>query len=96
MTGVATQTDGWNFDAAAASTYQVKAFNGNRIQVTYTPSGGQFATIKTVMVDNVKPQVVTSSPAIPLIITDSVDLTFSADITDGGSGYTTKEGDHWD
>ena len=76
----------------ANTTYQVKAFNGNRIQITYTPTGGQFATIKTVTVDNVKPAVVTSSPAIPLIITDSVDLTFSADVTDGGSGYTTKVG----
>ena len=67
---------------------QVKAFNGNRIQITFTPTGGQFSTIKTVIVDNVKPQLVTSSPDIPLIVTSGVDLTFSAEVTDGGSGYT--------
>ena len=84
--------DGWIFNSGADATYEVKAFNGNRIQVTYTPTGGQFATIKTVPVDNVKPQLVTNSPTIPLIVTDSVDLTFSADITDSGSGYKTTKG----
>ena len=29
-----------------AQNYQVKAFNGNRIQVSYTPSGGTFAVIE--------------------------------------------------
>ena len=66
----------------------IKAFNGNRIQVTFTPEGGQFATIKTVIVDNVKPALVTTAPDIPLITSDGVDLVFSADVTDGGSGYT--------
>ena len=44
------------------------------------------------IVDNVKPQLVTSSPAIPLIVTSGVDLVFSAEVTDGGSGYTSKVG----
>ena len=76
----------------AGDAVQIKAFNGNRIQVTFTPTGGEFATIKTVIVDNVKPQVVTTSPDIPLIVTDGVNLVFSADVTDGGSGYTSKVG----
>ena len=84
--------DGFGYDATG-SIFQVKAFNGNRISVSYTSSSSStFATIKTVVVDNVKPQLVTNSPAIPLIVTDNVDLTFSADITDDGSGYTTKVG----
>ena len=68
---------------------EVKAFHGNRIQVTYTPPAaeGAFATIRTVTVDNVKPQLVADSPAVPLIVTSGVDLVFSADITDGTSGY---------
>ena len=77
---------------ANGDTYQVKAFNGNRIQITHRPAGGQFATIKTVMVDNVKPALLVSSPATTLIVRQNVDLTFSADISDGGSGYTTKVG----
>ena len=53
---------------------QVKGFHGNRIQITYTPAAntGEFATIRTVVVDNVKPQLVSNSPAVPLIITDNV------------------------
>ena len=74
------------------SVVQVKAFHGNRIQVTFTPqaSDGAFATIRTVIVDNVKPLLVTNSPDAPLIVTDGVNLVFSADITDADSGYTTK------
>ena len=69
---------------------QVKAFNGNKIQISYTPQGtGEFATIKNVIVDNVKPALVTNSPTVPLITKGSVDLTFSADITDGGSGFSS-------
>ena len=50
------------------ATRQVKAFNANRIVVTYTPFGSNtFATIKTVKVDNVRPALITQSPAIPLI-----------------------------
>ena len=70
---------------------EVKAFHGNRIQVTYTPPAaeGAFATIRTVVVDNVKPQLVADSPSVPLIVTSGVDLVFSADVTDGTSGYNT-------
>lgn len=79
---------------ASDTSVQVKAFHGNRIQVTFTPEAttGQFATIRTVVVDNVKPQIVTNSPNIPLIVSDGVNLTFSANITDADSGYTTKVG----
>ena len=71
--------------------YQVKAFNGNRIQVTYSPEAGNtFATIKTVKVDNVRPALITQSPAIPLIVRGNTDVTFSADFTDGGAGFDAK------
>ena len=79
--------DGFGY-LASGYTYQVKAFNGNRIQITQRPTAGdEFPTIKTVTVDNVAPSLVTNSPSIPLIVTDGVDLTFSADITDSGSGF---------
>ena len=51
-----------------------------------------FATYATITVDNVKPTLITKSPAIPLIAKGSTVLTFSADITDGGSGYSGKVG----
>ena len=33
-----------------------------------------------------------TSPDVPLVVKGGVDITFSADITDGGSGYTNKVG----
>lgn len=72
---------------------QVKAFNGNRIQVSYTPgTGSTFATIKTVLVDNGKPTLVSTSPEPGLIVKGGVDITFSAEITDNGSGFAGKFG----
>ena len=40
--------------------------------------------------DNVKPSLITNAPSIPLISKGGVDITFSADITDGGAGYDAK------
>lgn len=80
------------YDAGECTTgaaYQVKAFNGNRIQVSHTPSGGTFATIEIVRVDNGKPALVSNSPTPGLIVKGNTDITFSADITDSISGYTT-------
>ena len=75
--------------ATAATAYQVKAFNGNRIQVSYTPTGGTFASIETVKVDNGRPSLVSNSPTPGLIVKGNTDITFSADITDSISGYTS-------
>ena len=73
-----------------ASPAQIRGFNGNRIQVEYKPVTSEtFATYETITVDNVKPQLVTVSPSTPLIAKGAVDITFSADILDGVSGYTT-------
>ena len=69
---------------------EIRGFNGNRIQVEYKPTNSQtFATYATIIVDNVKPSLITNSPTTPLISKGSTVITFSADITDGGSGYTT-------
>ena len=53
-------------------------------------AGNTFATIKTVKVDNVRPALITNSPAIPLIVRGNTDVTFSADFTDGGAGFDAK------
>ena len=70
---------------------EIRGFNGNRIQITYTPASG-FATTKIILVDNVKPTLVTTSPDVPLVVKGGVNITFSADLTDGGSGYTGTVG----
>ena len=70
---------------------EIRAFNGNRIQLMHTPTSG-FATFKTITVDNVKPTLVVQSPSSPLVVKGNTDIIFSADITDGGSGYTSTVG----
>ena len=71
---------------------QIRGFNGNRIQIEYRPADSNtFATYATITVDNVKPALVINAPAIPLVVKGSTDITFSADITDGGAGYTGDE-----
>ena len=70
---------------------EIRAFNGNRVQLTFRPDTG-FAVIKTITIDNVNPILVTTSPTIPLVVKGGVDITFSADITDGGAGYTGSVG----
>ena len=72
---------------------EIRGFNGNRIEIEFTPGGGGgFATYKTVIVDNVKPTLITQSPTNPLIVKGSTAITFQANITDGGSGYTSTVG----
>ena len=70
---------------------EIRAFTGNRIQLTHRPTSG-FAISRTITIDNVDPVLVTNSPTIPLVVKGGVNVVFSADITDGGSGYTTSVG----
>ena len=60
--------------------------------MTFTPTeaGNTFATIKNVKVDNVRPALITNSPAIPLIVRGGTDVTFNADFTDGGAGFDPR------
>ena len=83
------QNSGTANDGVPDTGSEVRGFNGNRLQVKYTPDSG-FATTATILVDNVKPTLVTTSPATPLVVKGGVNITFSADITDGGAGYTGK------
>ena len=70
---------------------EIRGFNGNRIQIEYKAiDQNTFATFATVIVDNVQPSLITNSPSIPLIAKGNVDITFSADITDSGSGYSAS------
>ena len=66
---------------------EIRAFTGNRIEITHRPESG-FAISKTITIDNVDPLLVQTSPDIPLVVKGGVNITFSADVTDGGSGYT--------
>ena len=85
-TQVGTGTEG---DGIPDNDNEVRGFNGNRIQIEYRPANSQtFATFATITVDNVKPALVINAPAEPLVVKGSTYITFSADITDGGSGYT--------
>ena len=70
---------------------EIRAFTGNRIEFTHRPESG-FAITKTITIDNVNPLLVTNSPDIPLVVKGGVNINFSSDITDGGSGYTTSVG----
>ena len=72
--------------------YQVKAFHGNRIRITYNPVG-ELGTSKTLNVDNVPPSVVLNSPVNDLVVKKGVNVTFSADVTDNGAGFASKEAD---
>ena len=62
---------------------------GSRLS-TSRRTGNTFATFATIIVDNVKPAAGHQRSEPPLIVKGSVDITFSADITDGGSGYDAK------
>ena len=80
-----------NVDGTPTVAGQIRAFNGNRVQIKYTPTSG-FATTATILVDNVKPTLVTNSPDIPLVVKGNVNIVFSADLTDGGASYTSSVG----
>ena len=64
---------------------EIPAYSGNVIQITYKPSG-TLGGVQSLTVDNVKPNLVTSSPAIPLVVKGGVAINFSIDITDNNSG----------
>ena len=74
---------------AMGAPYLVRGFNGNTISITYESTGGALPESTTILVDNVNPNLVTLSPTVPLIVKGNVDITFSADVTDGGAGFPT-------
>ena len=67
---------------------EIMAFSGNALRVTFTPANS-LGVVKTLTIDNVKPTLVTMSPTVALVAKKGVDVTFAADFTDRGSGYTT-------
>ena len=73
-------------------TYQVKAFHGNRISVSFSRTG-QLGFSDTLTVDNVGPNVLLIAPDVNLVTKKSVNITFSADITDGGAGFASDKDD---
>ena len=72
--------------------YQIKAFNGNRIQISHTPNQ-QLGRRVQVVVDNVDPTIVVQSPATDLVTKGGVNVTFSADVTDTGAGFKSDAAD---
>ena len=79
-------------DDREQATYEVKAFNGNRIQISHTPDQ-QLGRRITLVVDNVDPSILINSPSLDLVTKTAVSVTYSADITDGGAGYAAKAAD---
>jgi len=67
----------------AAASKVIPGFEGDEITVSYTP----FA--KSLTVDNIGPTLSNSTPAYKAV-TKVGSITFSADITDTGSGFTTS------
>jgi len=67
----------------AAAAKIIPAFEGDEITVSYTP----FA--KSLTVDNIGPVLSGSTPAYKAV-TKVGSITFSADVTDTGSGFTTS------
>lgn len=67
----------------AAASKIIPAFEGDEITVSYTP----FA--KSLTVDNIGPVLSGSTPAYKAV-TKVGSITFSADVTDTGSGFTTS------
>ncbi len=68
---------------------ETKAFSGNTLTVTYKPTG-TLGISKSITIDNVKPSLVSNSPAVDLITKSAKTVTFTADITDTGAGYPSK------
>ena len=75
-----------------SDSYQVKAFNGNRIEITYR-AAGTLGTTQTLTVDNVKPSLLVTSPLHPLVIKGNTNVVFSAEVTDTGAGFPGKAAD---
>jgi hypothetical protein len=76
----------------SGTAYQVKAFHGNRISVSFSRTG-QLGFSDTLTVDNVGPNVLLIAPDVNLVTKKSVNITFSADITDGGAGFASDKAD---
>ena len=68
---------------------EIKAFSGNVIEISYTPAG-TLGVIKTLTVDNVAPTLVVTSPAHNATVKGGASVTFSAEFTDGASGFQAK------
>jgi len=68
---------------------ETKAFSGNTITVTYKPTG-TLGISKSIYVDNVKPSLVVSSPAVDLITKSNKTVNFNATITDTNSSFPSK------
>ena len=79
-------------DADEANYFEVKAFHGNRIQITFQPTG-ELGTSKQLNVDNVAPSVVANAPSNDLVVKENTSVTFSADVTDSGAGFKAKAAD---
>jgi len=75
--------------AASTTAVDVAAFTGQSIQISYTPSGS-LGVSKTIKNDEVAPSVVVSSPAADYITKKSKTIVFSAEVTDGDSGFPAK------
>ena len=80
------------YQSSGEGTYQVKAFHGNRISVSFSRTG-QLGFSDTLTVDNVGPNVLLIAPDVNLVTKESVNITFSADITDGGAGFDSDKED---
>jgi hypothetical protein len=68
---------------------EAKAFTGNTITGTYKPSG-TLGISKSITVDNQKPVLLVSSPAVDLITKSAKTIVFNADVTDTGAGFGSK------
>ncbi len=83
-----TGVDAQNDPDGSLAVDEVRGFNGNRLEVEFEGSGGAFSTFAEILVDNVDPSLVESSPDVPLVVKGSTNVVFAADITDNGAGYT--------
>ena len=76
-------------DGAGTGLVEVKAFTGNTISVSYSPTGA-LGVSESINVDNVKPVLLTSSPPSGFITKGFTTVVFSADITDTGAGFPSS------
>ncbi len=75
-----------------AHVIEVKAFHGNRIQVTLKQSG-QLGISRILTVDNQDPSVLVNSPDADLVVKRAVNIAFSANVTDSNAGFKSKAAD---
>jgi hypothetical protein len=70
----------------------VAVFAGQTLAGAYTPTGG-LGESASVSNDEVKPTVLSSSPAADLVTKKKQTIIFTADISDGGAGFPAKVAD---